>query len=135
MNIATEGGHGERVQIKAGAELTVYRNHSCMFSHTTMLRPMRVGTLPDGSELVRADGGPHYYGVESAPGLPSWVSNMTCGLFVRQHEPRCAACVTGLGGEPRPSTRPPDRASDPSTGLALLVCLGNGASVVMITFE
>ena len=46
MSIAAEGGHGERVQIKAGSEFSVYRNHSCEFPHTTMHRSM-VRTLPN----------------------------------------------------------------------------------------
>lgn len=137
MNIAAAGGHGERVEIKSGTKFEVYRNHSCVFPHTTlgvpkvwpdlcprhldkksltssptiaiapsidglihaMLTPFIVclsnvihrpeqvvETLPDGSGLIRADGGPHYYWLASAPGLPSWVSNITCGVFVRDRD-------------------------------------------------
>ena len=88
MNLAAEGGHGARVEIKAGVEFTVHVNHSCVFPYTTLHHPITVTTLPDSSGLVRADGGPHYYWIDELPEglMPAWALNLTCGVFVRQKD-------------------------------------------------
>ena len=88
MNLAAEGGHGARVEIKAAVEFTVHVNHSCVFPYTTLHHPITVTTLPDGSGLVRADGGPHYYWIDELPAglMPAWALNLTCGVFVRQQD-------------------------------------------------
>ena len=88
MNLAAEGGHGARVELKAGVEFTVHVNHSCIFPYTTLHHPITVATLPDSSGLVRADGGPHYYWIDELPEglMPAWALNLTCGVFVRQKD-------------------------------------------------
>jgi hypothetical protein len=84
MNLLAEGGHGARAQLPLGATFSAHTNYSCTYPKTSLGHPQAVVAYPHNNGTIYIDGGYLAYWISDAGGfMPNWVSNITCGAFVR----------------------------------------------------